>query len=77
MLTPKLDRSRWYFETLLGMEVAHAAGKSLYLRGYGDYAVGDVLDSFGHGCIPHRHLTIPAQCWDASLRPLFVCQSAK
>jgi len=38
LLTPKLDRTRWYFETLLGMEVAHAAGKSLYLRGYGDYA---------------------------------------
>jgi len=38
LLTPKLDRSRWHFETLLGMEVAHAAGKSLYLHGYGDYA---------------------------------------
>ena len=38
LLTPKLERSRWFFETLLGMEVAHDEGKSLYLRGYGDYA---------------------------------------
>ena len=38
LLTPKLARSRWFFETLLGMEVAYNAGKSLYLRGYGDYA---------------------------------------
>lgn len=38
LLTPRLERTRWYFETLLGMEVAHIAGKSVYLRGYGDYA---------------------------------------
>lgn len=38
LLTPKIERTRWFFETLLGMEVAHVAGKSLYLRGYGDYA---------------------------------------
>jgi catechol 2,3-dioxygenase len=38
LLTPKLDRSRWYFEKLLGMEIVHTTGKSLFLRGYGDYA---------------------------------------
>src|SRR5262249_38336429 len=38
LLTPKLDRTRWFFEALLGMEVVHAERKSLYLRGYGDYA---------------------------------------
>lgn len=38
LLTPQLERTRWFFESLLGMEVAHADGKSLYLRGYGDYA---------------------------------------
>jgi catechol 2,3-dioxygenase len=38
LLTPKLDRSRWYFESVLGMETASDEGRLIYLRGYGDYA---------------------------------------
>ena len=39
LLTPKPDRSLWYFKDVLGMEVVHAEGSSTYLRGYGDFAV--------------------------------------
>lgn len=38
LLTPKLDRSLWYFRDLLGMEVVQTEGDSVYLRAYGDYA---------------------------------------
>ncbi len=38
LLTPKLDRSRWYFESVLGMEAVSVEGRSVCLRGYGDYA---------------------------------------
>jgi catechol 2,3-dioxygenase len=38
LLTPQLERSLWYFRDVLGMEVAHTGGASVYLRGYGDYA---------------------------------------
>jgi len=38
LLTPKPAESLWYFTELLGMEVAHREGQSVYLRGYGDYA---------------------------------------
>jgi catechol 2,3-dioxygenase-like lactoylglutathione lyase family enzyme len=38
LLTPKLDRSLWYFKDVLGMEVVHVDGQSVYLRGYGDHA---------------------------------------
>ena len=38
LLTPKPDKSVWYFRDVLGMEVVHSAGSSIYLRGYGDYA---------------------------------------
>jgi len=38
LLTPKLDESTWYFRDVLGMEIVHRAGASVYLRGYGDYA---------------------------------------
>ena len=38
LLTPKPVESLWYFTDLLGLEVAHAEGQSVYLRGYGDYA---------------------------------------
>lgn len=36
--TPRPSESLWYFRDLLGMEVAHEEGQSVYLRGYGDYA---------------------------------------
>lgn len=38
LLTPKPERSLWYFRDVLGMESVHQAGQSVYLRGYGDYA---------------------------------------
>lgn len=38
LLTPRPDDSLCYFRDLLGMEVAHSEGPSVYLRGWGDYA---------------------------------------
>ena len=38
LLTPTLDDSIWFFRDVPGMEVAHRAGQSAWLRGYGDYA---------------------------------------
>lgn len=38
LLTPKPEESLFYFRDLLGMEVAHEEGDSVYLRGWGDYA---------------------------------------
>jgi catechol 2,3-dioxygenase len=42
LFTPKPERSRWYFEHVLGMEAVHTRGESVYLRGYGDYATATV-----------------------------------
>ena len=38
LLTPRPHESLWYFRDLLGMEVAHREGQSVWLRGWGDYA---------------------------------------
>jgi catechol 2,3-dioxygenase len=38
LLTPKPEKSLWYFRDLLGMEVVATEGDSVYLRAYGDYA---------------------------------------
>lgn len=58
LLTPKLEKSTWYFRDVLGMELVHAKGESMYLRGYGDYAVSTVkltqAKSAGVGCISWR-----------------------
>jgi catechol 2,3-dioxygenase len=58
LLTPKLDRSLWYFRDVLGMEVVHTAGPSVYLRGYGDYAASTLKLTAaaqpGVGCISWR-----------------------
>jgi catechol 2,3-dioxygenase len=58
LLTPKLDRSRWYFETVLGMEAVSIEGRSIHLRGYGDYAASTLKltesDHPGIGCISWR-----------------------
>ena len=58
LLTPKLDRSLWYFKDVLGMEVVHASGASIYLRGYGDYAASTLkltgATHAGVGCISWR-----------------------
>ena len=39
IFSPKPDRSLWYFKDVLGMEAAHTEGDSVYLRGYGDFAL--------------------------------------
>jgi catechol 2,3-dioxygenase len=58
LFTPKPDQSLWYFRDLLGMEVAHTSGASVYLRGYGDYATSTLklteAPSNGVGCISWR-----------------------
>lgn len=38
LLTPKPEESLWYFTDILGMEAVHREGRSVFLRGYGDYA---------------------------------------
>jgi catechol 2,3-dioxygenase len=38
LLTPKLDRSLWFFRHVLGMEPTHIEADAVWLRGYGDYA---------------------------------------
>ena len=58
LFTPKPDESLWYFRDLLGMEPVHEAGKSVYLRGYGDYATSTLklttADNAGVGCVSWR-----------------------
>ena len=58
LLTPKPDKSLWYFRDVLGMEVVHAEGRSVYLRGYGDYAAATVklteAKQPGVGCVSWR-----------------------
>ncbi len=58
LLTPKPDKSLWYFRDVLGMEVVHASGQSVFLRGYGDYAAATVKltesKQAGVGCVSWR-----------------------
>jgi len=58
LLTPKPRESLWYFRDVLGMEVVHTQGQSVYLRGYGDYAAATVklteAKQPGVGCISWR-----------------------
>ena len=58
LLTPKPDRSLWYFRDLLGMEVVHTKGDTVYLRGYGDYATSSfkltAAKQPGIGCVSWR-----------------------
>jgi catechol 2,3-dioxygenase len=58
LLTPKPDASLWYFRDVLGMEVVHSAGPSVYLRGYGDYAASTFklteAPQPGVGCVSWR-----------------------
>ena len=57
-LTPKLEKSLWYFKDLLGMEAAQEQGPSIYLRGYGDYATSTLKITQGavpgSGCVSRR-----------------------
>jgi catechol 2,3-dioxygenase len=58
LLTPKLDCTLWYFKDVLGMEVVHVNGGSVYLRGYGDHAASALKITAapqpGVGCISWR-----------------------
>ena len=58
MLTPKPERTLWYFRDLFGMEVVHRDGDTHYLRGYGDHAAATLkivpADAAGIGCIAWR-----------------------
>lgn len=58
ILTPKPDKSLWYFRDILGMEVVHLQGPSVFLRGYGDHAAATIklTDAKlpGIGCIGWR-----------------------
>ncbi len=38
LLTPKFEKSLWYFRDVLGMTVVHEQANSVYLRAWGDYA---------------------------------------
>jgi catechol 2,3-dioxygenase len=58
LLTPKPERSLWYFRDVLGMEIVYQSKPSVYLRGYGDYAASTVkltaADAPGVGCVSWR-----------------------
>ena len=58
LMTPKPEQSLWYFRELLGMEVVHREGQSVYLRGYGDYATSTLklteAKAPGVGCVSWR-----------------------
>jgi catechol 2,3-dioxygenase len=58
LLSPRPERSLWFFRDLLGMEVVHAAGPSVWLRGWGDYAASTLKLTEarrpGVGCIAWR-----------------------
>jgi catechol 2,3-dioxygenase len=64
LLTPKPDESLWYFSDILGMENVHQEGRSVYLRGYGDYATTTLklteADDAGVGHISWRAVSEPA-----------------
>jgi len=54
LLTPRPEQSLWYFRDLLGMEVAHREGQSVYLRGWGDYAASTLkLTEAKHAGVGH------------------------
>jgi len=61
LLTPRPERSLWYFRDVLGMTVVHEAGDSVYLRGYGDYATSTLkltaARTAGVGCIAWRAMS--------------------
>ena len=37
LLTPEAERSLFFFHDVLGMEIEHQEGNSVFLRGWGDY----------------------------------------
>ena len=58
LLTPEPAKSLWYFRDMLGMEIVHHSGQSVYFRGYGDYASSTLklteARAPGVGCISWR-----------------------
>jgi len=58
LLTPELERSLWYFRDVLGMEAVYREARSVYLRGYGDWAVTTLKltawERPGIGCVSWR-----------------------
>lgn len=48
LMTPTPEKSLWYFRDILGMEVVHNIGSSVYLRGYGDYAASTLKLTGAH-----------------------------
>ncbi len=58
LMTPKPDESLWYFADILGMQKVHEENRSVYLRGYGDYASSTLkltaADDAGVGAIAWR-----------------------
>ena len=50
LFTPEPERSLWFFRDLLGMTPVHASGRSIYLRGYGDYAASTL--KLTTSCVP-------------------------
>jgi catechol 2,3-dioxygenase len=58
LLTPKPEKSLWYFRDILGMEVVNSGANSVHLRAYGDYATATLkltaAAQAGVGCIAWR-----------------------
>ena len=64
LLTPEPQKSLWFFRDILGMEVVHAAGNSVHLRGWGDHAASTLkltaAAAPGVGCIAWRAMSVAA-----------------
>jgi catechol 2,3-dioxygenase len=58
LMTPEPQKSLWFFREVLGMEVAHEAAGSVYLRGWGDHAMSTLkltqAAAPGVGCVAWR-----------------------
>ena len=58
LLSPRPERTLWFFRDLLGMEIVHQAGSSVWLRGWGDSAASTLklteARQPGIGCIAWR-----------------------
>jgi catechol 2,3-dioxygenase len=72
LFTPKAEKSLWYFRDVLGMEVVHSAGQSVYLRGYGDYAASTLklteAKQAGIGCVSWR--TVSPEALDRRVKAI-------
>lgn len=48
LLTPKLDKSTWFFTEIMGMTISATTGDSVYLRAYDDYEHHTLKLTAGH-----------------------------